>query len=151
MPAMLLSRNYLRRRDTRRRVMFAAILECRGMEQKVRVVDFSMSGVRIDGIKDLANGDPVRISLTPGLIVEGRIAWVAWHKAGVKLAEPLIDDHPAYEFLTQQASMIERARTRAHCAKPHTAQAVDNPANPKETLQIGNERFGGRQTDVACR
>lgn len=113
MPATVLSRNFLRRRDTRRRVMFSAIVECRGATQTVRIVDFSALGVRLDGIKGLAAGDPIQISLTPELVLEGRVAWAVWHKAGVKLLEPLPDDHPAYIFLTEQAKAIERARTLA--------------------------------------
>lgn len=113
MAATVLSRNYLRRRDERRRVMLAVIVECRGVVQKVRVADFSATGVRLDGIKGLATGDPVRISLTPSLILEGQVAWSVWHKAGVKFSEPLADDHPAYSFLVEQANAIERARTLA--------------------------------------
>ncbi|WP_409560802.1 PilZ domain-containing protein [Hyphomicrobium sp. MC8b] len=113
MAATILSRNYLRRRDERRRVMLPAIVECRGATQKVRVIDFSASGVRLDSIKGLATGDPVHISLAPALIIEGQIAWSVWHKAGVKLLEPLTDDHPAYTFLLEQARAIERTRTLA--------------------------------------
>lgn len=110
---MVPARNYLRRRDARRRVMFAAIMECRGATQRVRVVDFSISGIRTDGTKGLAPGDPVRISLTPELNLEGAIVWVVWHKAGIKFLEPLTDDNPAYLFLVEQAKAIERARSLA--------------------------------------
>jgi hypothetical protein len=110
---MLLSRNYLRRRDARRRVMFAAILECREVAQRVRVVDFSISGMRTDGTKGLTTGDPVRISLTPEIALQGQVAWVVWHKAGIKFQEPLADGDPAYLFLAEQADAIERARTLA--------------------------------------
>jgi PilZ domain len=111
--SMLLSRNYLRRRDARRRVMFAAILECRDVAQRVRIVDFSASGVRTDGIKGLSAGDPVRIFLTPEFSLEGQVAWVVWHKAGIRLMEPLDDNHPAYLFLIEQAEAIERTRSLA--------------------------------------
>lgn len=113
MPATVLSRNFLRRRDTRRRVMFSAIVECRGATQTVRIVDFSASSVRLDGISGLATADPIQIFLTPELVLEGRIAWSVWHKAGVELLEPLANGHPAYVFLTEQAKAIERTRTLA--------------------------------------
>lgn len=113
MPPMALSRSYLRRRDSRRRVSFAAVVECRDISQKVRVVDFSASGLRIDQINGLAAGDPVRISLTPDLVVDGEVIWSVWHKAGIKLAPPLADDHPAYVFLSEQAVTIEQMRMRA--------------------------------------
>lgn len=110
---MALSQNYLRRQDTRRRVMFSALLECRGVTQKVRVADFSPSGLRIDQTQGLAIGDPVEISLAPGLKLKGEVAWAVWHKAGMKLLKPLSEDDPAYLFLAEQANAIERARTLA--------------------------------------
>ncbi|MBS0235235.1 MAG: PilZ domain-containing protein [Proteobacteria bacterium] len=110
---MLLSRNYLRRRDARRRVMFGATVECRGAVQNVRVVDFSPCGLRIDGSKGLTAGDPIRLILRPDLDLSGDIAWAVWHKAGIKFQEPLTDEHPAYVFLLEQAEAIERVRTLA--------------------------------------
>jgi hypothetical protein len=94
-------------------VNFAAVVECRDLSQKVRVVDFSACGLRIDQINGLAAGDPVRISLTPDLVVDGEVAWSVWHKAGIKLAPPLAGDHPAYVFLSEQAATIEQMRMRA--------------------------------------
>jgi hypothetical protein len=113
MSSTILARNFLRRSDSRRRVMFGAIVECRGVAQKVSVVDFSPSGVRLDGIKSLAAGDPIQISLTPDLVLEGEVAWSVWHKAGLTFLQPLTDDHPAYVFLAEQARAIERTRTLA--------------------------------------
>ncbi len=110
---MTSSRSYLRRRDSRRRVSFAAVVECRDITQKVRVVDFSAYGLRIDQINGLATGDPVRISLTPDLVIDGEVAWSVWHKAGIKLMPPLAEDHPAHVFLSEQAAMIEKMRMRA--------------------------------------
>jgi hypothetical protein len=69
--------------------------------------------LRIDQINGLAAGDPVRISLTPDLMVDGEVAWSVWHKAGIKLVPPLAGDHPAYVFLSEQAATIERMRMRA--------------------------------------
>jgi hypothetical protein len=102
--------------------MLAAIVECRGVAQNVRIVDFSLSGVRIDGIRGLAMGDPIRISLTPDLALEGQVAWSVWHKAGINLLSPLTEDHPAYVFLAEQAKTIEHARTLAlvSLAKDHS-------------------------------
>lgn len=108
-----LARNFLRRRDDRHRVSFTAILECRGIAQTVRVVDFSVSGLRIDGIQGLAAGDPIQISLTPDISLAGEIAWAVWHKAGIKLLPALDETHPGYLFLTGQASAIEQLRIRA--------------------------------------
>jgi len=93
--------------------MFRTTVECRGAMQKVTVVDFSISGLRIDGSKGLAAGDPVWITFRPDLHVAGKIAWAVWHKAGIKLQEPLSQEHPAYIFLIEQAEAIERTRTLA--------------------------------------
>ncbi|MBN9247938.1 MAG: PilZ domain-containing protein [Hyphomicrobium sp.] len=108
-----LARNFLRRRDDRHRVNLTAILECRGIAQNVRVVDFSVSGLRVDGIQGLATADPIQISLTPDISLTGEIAWSVWHKAGIKLLPELDETHPAYLFLTEQASAIEQLRIRA--------------------------------------
>jgi hypothetical protein len=112
-PTTVLSRSLLRRRDLRRRVSLAAVVECREVSQNVRVVDFSSSGLRIDQSKGLAVGDPVRISLSADLVLDGEVAWSVWHKAGINLLPPLAEDHPAYVFLSEQAATIERTRMRA--------------------------------------
>ncbi len=108
-----LSRNFLRRRDARRRVMLDVIVECREVAQKVKVVYFSAFGLRLDGIKGLAPGDPVQILLAPELVLEGQIAWAVWHKAGVKFDAPLGENHQAYLHLAENAKAIERERTLA--------------------------------------
>jgi hypothetical protein len=81
--------------------------------QKVRVVDFSASGLRLDGIRGLAPGDPVQILLAPDLKLEGQVAWAVWHKAGVEFDAPLAEGHPALLLLNEQAKAIERDRTLA--------------------------------------
>lgn len=108
-----LARNFLRRRDDRQRVNFTAILECRGVSQNVRVVDFSASGLRVDGIQGLAAGDPIQIYFTPDMMLEGEIIWSVWHKAGIKFLADLDETQPAFLFLTEQASALERLRVRA--------------------------------------
>ncbi|CAA2142110.1 PilZ domain-containing protein [Hyphomicrobium sp. ghe19] len=113
---MALSQNFLRRRDPRQRVSFTAILECRGVSQNVRVVDFSATGLRVDGIQGLATGDPIQISFSPDIVLTGEIAWCVWHKAGIKLVSALDEAHPAYLFLSDQASAIEQLRIRAIAA-----------------------------------
>ena len=113
MRPMALARNFLRRRDERHRVNFTAILECRGVSQTVRVVDFSVSGLRVDGIQGLATGDPIQICFTPDMMLEGEIIWSVWHKAGIKLLPELDETQPAYLFLNEQASELEQLRVRA--------------------------------------
>ncbi|WP_245279946.1 PilZ domain-containing protein [Hyphomicrobium sp. 99] len=122
---MALARIFLRRRDDRQRVSFTAILECRGVAQNVQVVDFSISGLRVDGIQGLAAGDPIEISFTPDMLLTGEIVWSVWHKAGIKLLPPLDEAHPAYLFLSEQASALEQLRVRAISALANRARSAD--------------------------
>lgn len=105
--------HYLRRKDARRRLNCHARVECRGVTQKIRVVDFSNTGLRIDGVSGLAMGDRVEIVLTPDIFVKGTIAWSVWHKAGVRFATTLAEGDRVYKHLAEQAAAIEQARIRA--------------------------------------
>lgn len=107
------SGHFLRRKDKRRRVQFSAIAHCHGISRAIEVVDFSNTGLRIDKVSGLAAGDRVAISFTPDVAVEGTIAWLVWHKAGLQFAQPLKPDDPAYRFLMDRAAFIERAHVRA--------------------------------------
>jgi hypothetical protein len=116
MTKLSFSRQFLRRRDSRRRLKCNAVVECRGVSRKIEVVDFSTDGLRLDGVTGLATGDHVLILLTPELSVEGVIAWSVWHKAGVKLLRPLAENDEVYLYLADQAAAMELARTRAVAA-----------------------------------
>lgn len=61
----------------------------------------------------LAAGDRLTIYFTPDVSVEGTIAWLVWHKAGLQFTNPLQQDDPAYRFLMDRAALIERAHVRA--------------------------------------
>lgn len=106
MTKLSFSRQFLRRKDARRRLKYSAVVECRGVSR-------------------LATGDHVRILLTPHLSVEGTIAWSVWHKAGVKLSRPLAENDEIYMYLADQAAAIELARTRAvvALAQQHASRA----------------------------
>jgi hypothetical protein len=121
---------YLRRKDARRRLNCHARIECRGVMQQIRVVDFSNTGLRMDGVKGLAVGDHVEIVLTPGLSVQGTIAWSVWHKAGVRFAAALTEGDGVHKFLAEQAAAIEQARVRAIAAlaRQEAVKAQVNPA-----------------------
>jgi hypothetical protein len=125
MTIMLISpRTLLRRNDKRRSLMCSAIVECRGVTRKVRVVDFSVAGLRMDGAVDLVTGDRVRVVFNSDLSVEGTIAWVVWHKTGVQLLQPLEENDPVYSYLDDQALALVRARKRAvlEVAKQHAGK-----------------------------
>ncbi|MBN9280901.1 MAG: PilZ domain-containing protein, partial [Hyphomicrobium denitrificans] len=61
----------------------------------------------------LAAGDRLKISFTPDISVEGTIAWLVWHKAGLQFTKPLKQDAPAYQYLVERAAFIEQAHVRA--------------------------------------
>lgn len=113
---MTSSRHFLRRKDARRRVSCGAFVECRGISQRIHVVDFSTSGLRLDGVIGLTTGDRVSVTFAPDLKVEGRIAWSVWHKAGVELLLALSETDPLYIFLSELAAEIERDRMRSIAA-----------------------------------
>lgn len=109
----LFSSQFLRRKDNRRRVRFGAIVECHGVSRTIEVVDFSNVGLRVDKLTGLAVGDRLTIALTPDITIEGTIAWLVWHKAGIQLTPSLTEADPAYRFLTDQAALFEQARVHA--------------------------------------
>jgi hypothetical protein len=121
---MPFQRQFLRRKDARHRLKCPAVIECRGVIHRIEVVDFSFSGLRIDGVVGLVSGDHVLITLTPQLAVEGTIVWSVWHKAGVKLSRPMAENDPLYMFLVDQAAQVEHARTKAilALAKQHAGK-----------------------------
>jgi hypothetical protein len=110
------SRILLRRKDARRHLNCIATVECHGVSRKIKVVDFSASGLRVDEVAGLATGDRVLIVFAPGLSVERTIIWSVRHKAGLKLSAPLAENDPVYIHLAKQAASIEHARTRAIAA-----------------------------------
>jgi len=107
------SGHFLRRKDKRRSVQFGAIAECHGISRAIEIVDFSSAGLRIDKVTGLAAGDRVTVSFTPDVTVEGKIAWLVWHKAGLHFTQPLKQEDPAYRFLMERAAFIEQAHVHA--------------------------------------
>jgi hypothetical protein len=108
-----ISGQFLRRKDNRRRVRFSALVERQGISRTIEVIDFSNAGLRIDKLTGLAVGDHVTIAFTPDVVLEGTIAWLVWHKAGIRFTRALAEGDPAYTFLQEQAAILEQARVRA--------------------------------------
>lgn len=116
MKILPLPRQFLRRKDIRRRVACAAVVECRGVSRTVEVVDFSNVGLRIDKIMGLTAGDRVSIAFTANLCLEGTIVWLVWHKAGISFSAPLLESDPVLVYLTERATEVERHQARAVAA-----------------------------------
>jgi hypothetical protein len=118
-------RQFLRRKDARRRLKCAAAVECHGITRRMEVVDFSSAGLRLDNVTGLAAGDQVLIAFSPTLAAEGTVIWSVWHKAGVKLSAPLEETDSLYMYLSDQADTLERTRKKAvfAVAQEHAAKA----------------------------
>ncbi len=110
------SGHFLRRKDARRRVNCDALIEHRDVSRKIEIVDFSNVGLRIDKLTGLATGDRVTIVLAPHLSFEGTIAWLVWHKAGIRLSSPLTENDPVYRYLADRAAALEQSHERAIAA-----------------------------------
>jgi hypothetical protein len=125
------SGHFLRRKDARRRINCDAVIERRDVSRKIEIVDFSNTGLRIDKLTGLATGDRVTIVLTPHLSIEGTIAWLVWHKAGVRLSSPLRETDPVYRYLTDRAAELEQSHVRAIAAlaQQHTIKAKSPDTN----------------------
>lgn len=106
-------RQFLRRNDVRRPVRCSGMIECRGMTRAVDIIDFSNSGLRVDHVTGLGAGDEVMLLLTPQLSVAATIAWLVWHKAGLRFLRPLSAADPVHVFLTAEAAKLDVARVRA--------------------------------------
>jgi hypothetical protein len=110
------TRHFLRRKDKRHLVNCPAMIEHRGISHNVQVVDFSSGGLRIDRLTGLAVGDRITITFTPEFSIEGTIAWLVWHKAGVRLARPFSEEDPVYQYLVGLAATVEHTHVRAIAA-----------------------------------
>jgi hypothetical protein len=108
--------HFLRRKDKRHQLNCRAIAEHRGISRNVEVVDFSATGLRLDKMTGAAAGDRITITFTPEISVEGTVAWLVWHKAGVRLAYPFSDEDPVYRYLISQAAAVEQTHVRAIAA-----------------------------------
>lgn len=113
MKRLSLAGQFLRRSDTRKPVRCGGIIECRGISRTITIIDFSNLGLRIDHLTGLVAGDRVTISFTPQLVIEGTIAWLVWHKAGMRFLRPLTVSDPIHIYLTSEASKFSVARVRA--------------------------------------
>ena len=116
MRSLPFTRHFLRRKDDRHLVNCRAIAEHRAISRNVQVVDFSSTGLRLDRLTGLAVGDRVTITLTPEFSVEGTIAWLVWHKAGVRLDHPFSEEDPVYQYLIDLAAAVEQTHVRAIAA-----------------------------------
>jgi hypothetical protein len=101
----------VRRRDERHTIRLTALVHCHGRFQTVRIVDFSVGGLQLQGGFGVGPGDDVIVELLSGHRLAGKAAWSLGSRIGVRFLQPLAPEHPAWAVLEQAARrQVERAR-----------------------------------------
>jgi hypothetical protein len=90
-----------RRKFERRALKVNAIIHCRGHFQYAKVVDYSTSGLQLEGTFGLITRDPVEVELISGTRIPGQVAWSLGCQTGIAFSEPLATSHPAFIELSQ--------------------------------------------------
>ena len=104
-------RSAVRRRDERYPLRLTALAHCHGRFQTVRIVDFSVGGLQLQGGFGVGVGDDVVVELLSGHRLAAKTAWSLGSRIGVRFLQPLSADHPAWAVLEQAARRsADRAR-----------------------------------------
>jgi PilZ domain len=93
----------IRRRDERHSIRLTALAHCHGRFQTVRIVDFSLGGLQLQGGFGVGPGDDMVVELLSGHRLEAKAAWSLGSRVGVRLLQPLSPEHPALAVLMQAA------------------------------------------------
>ena len=93
----------VRRQFDRHLVMANAFVHCRGQFQSAKVVDYSASGLQLEGTFGLIKTDQIEIEFICGIHVPGHVAWSLGSRTGVVYVVPLPNDHPALIELSRRA------------------------------------------------
>jgi len=100
----------LRRRGERYLIRATALMHCHGRFQTVRIVDFSLSGLQLDGGFGVGAGDDIIVELLTGDRLAGKIVWSLGSRVGVRFPRPLSAEHPGWAALQHAA---RRTHSRA--------------------------------------
>jgi len=101
----------VRRRDDRHAIRLTALAHCHGRFQTVRIVDFSLGGLQLQGGFGVGPGDDIVVELLSGDRLAAKAAWSLGSRIGVRFLQPLSADHPAWLVLEQAARRsADRAR-----------------------------------------
>ena len=93
----------VRRRDDRCPTRATALAHCHGRFQTVRIVDFSLSGLQLQGCFGVGTGDDMTVELLSGHSLAAKVAWSMGSRLGVRFLQPLEAEHPALAVLQQAA------------------------------------------------
>jgi hypothetical protein len=97
----------LRRRDMRRQIRTSVKVNYHNRFQTVDLVEFSLGGLRTEGIFGLAVGDTPVVELQDGHQLHCRVVWVVGAKTGLALEPPLEEHGPVFALLS---SLSEKKR-----------------------------------------
>ncbi len=93
----------MRRLDERQATRATALAHCHGRFQTVRIVDYSPSGLQLQGCFGVATGDDLIVELLSGHRVAAKVAWSLGSRLGVRFLQVLEGEHPAMVALQQAA------------------------------------------------
>jgi PilZ domain len=96
----------VRRRHERIATRVRALLHCHGRFQTVRIVDFSLGGLQLEGCFGIGAGDDIVVELLSGHQLTGKCMWSVGSRVGVRFLEALSADHPALTVLRQGTRRI---------------------------------------------
>jgi hypothetical protein len=75
----------------------------------VRIVDYSLGGLRVEGTFGLVKHDPIEVALISGARLSGTVAWSLGGHTGIVFPEPLGASHPAITELARRVRRFEIA------------------------------------------
>jgi PilZ domain-containing protein len=97
------NRPSVRRRDDRFPTRVTALLHCHGRFQTVRIMDFSLGGLQLQGCFGAGVGDDIVVELLSGERIAAKVAWSMGSRLGVRFLQPLSAEHPALAVLRHAA------------------------------------------------
>jgi hypothetical protein len=98
----------VRRTDERQPVRLTALAHCHGRFQTVRIVDFSLGGLQLEGCFGVGAYDEIAVELLSGHRLAAKVAWSMGSRLGVRFLQPLQEGDEAFAVLQQAARRAQR-------------------------------------------
>jgi hypothetical protein len=89
----------IRRSHERHQTRVNALIHCHGRFQTVRIIDFSLGGLQLQGCFGVGVADAIAVELLSGHSFRAKVTWSIGDRVGVRFAEALLSDDPALEVL----------------------------------------------------
>jgi PilZ domain len=113
-----------RRKAERMTTKVQVLIHCRSRFQSARIVDYSQTGLQLEGTFGLIPSDRVEIELMSGARLPGKVEWSLGGQTGVVFPERLEDLHPAMEELARSAGQETGAPAPAPDAASPTGHST---------------------------